>query len=58
MENTIYNELTTKMLKVLKDVDNDSMILAKARVLIKISNTLINIERARIQSNKIVGKAN
>lgn len=58
MQDTIYNELTTKMLKVLKDVDNDTMILSKARVLIKISNTLINIERARILSNKIVGKAN
>lgn len=51
-----YQELTSKMLEVFNDVQQDKMNVDKANTLVKTSNAIVNIQRAKIQSTRVTGE--
>lgn len=51
-----YKELTDRMLLLFNNIDNGSETIDKANTLIKTSNAIVNIQRAKIMSTKVTGE--
>lgn len=50
-----YKDLTEKMLELFNSIDNGSITIERANALIKTSNAVVNIQRAKIQSTRVTG---
>jgi hypothetical protein len=50
-----YKELTDKMLQLFVDISNETITIDRAHALVRTSNAIVNIQRAKIQSTRVTG---
>ena len=51
---TNYKQLTNEVLKLFKNIEKDNISLAKAQAMIKASNAVVSIQKAKILATKVV----
>ena len=51
-----YSELTDKVLQLYEDVVDKKISIDKANTLVKASNAVVNIQRAKILSTRVTGE--
>jgi len=52
-----YQDLTDRMLKLFDELEKDQVNIDRANTMIKASNAIINIQKAKIFSTRITGES-
>lgn len=53
-----YQELTDRMMNLFHDLEQDNVNVDRANTMVKTSNAIVNIQRAKIQSTRVTGENN
>ena len=51
-----YQDLTNRMLSLFDKIEKDEINIDRANSMVKTSNAVINIQRAKIQSTRVTGE--